>query len=118
MAFHAAWALRMFCRAAARCFWVTMVSLLSAKALSGLDLDGSALARLGLGERHAQDAVAVRGLHLVGVDVRGQRHRAVEVLVPPFAIAPLFLLGLGLVGRAEDQLIAAHLDVEVGRLEA
>jgi len=87
-------------------------------AYSGLDFNSPALALLSLGQRHVQDTVAVGGLYLVGVNVRRQEDGLVKLLLTPLAVATLLLLRLSLMGRAENQMVAAYLDVEVGRFKA
>src|ERR1019366_10562183 len=79
------------------------------------DRDRLLLGLLGERDRHFDDTVVRLGLDAVGLNARGQRHRAAEgpvaALAPHIVLVLLFLVLLVLTGDREDVVLDLDLDL-------
>src|SRR4051812_48697300 len=83
---------------------------------SSFNFNFSTLLWLGFRHRHRQDPIAVLGIDVFRVDVRGQWNRAVKLLLMPLPAALLrFLFALT---SAKHQLVVFDLQVKIVWLES
>src|SRR4051812_14567767 len=80
--------------------------------------DAPRLGGLGLRYRQAEQAVLVVGVRLAGVEVRGQRDRALEAAERALAVQVVAALGCRGILAAEGHLVAEHRDVDRVRVDA